>query len=231
MPQRIFIMTCDLFPPGSVGAVAFDHDGTLVNSLPGVVAATNAALVEHGHAPCYAEEIIAGMVLATGPRMGLHAKVDDPAEQTAMNVTYYKHARLIIPSLATLYPGVGALLEMLTRRGLRLAVVSNSEGVGIRTVMQKLGILRYFTTVLGEEDAPAPKPDPRGLLRAAERMQREPWWCVFVGDSLPDRLVARNAGMRSIGVTWGIHPRHEMLDTGFDVLVDRADEIVALVAG
>ena len=223
-------MTSDLFSPDTISAAAFDHDGTLVNSLPAVVASTNATLVEAGFPEVPASEIIAAMVLPTAPRLGHHAGVSDPALQTTMAERFYVHAAELFPSRCQLYPGVLPMLETLAARGLPMAVISNNEGALIRRIMQQLGILRFFTTVLGEEDMPAPKPDPRGLLHAAERMQREPWWCVFVGDSSPDRLVARNAGMRSIGVTWGIHPRAEMEGIGFDVLVDRPEDITALIA-
>lgn len=221
-----------LFPPASIAAVAFDHDGTLVNSLPGVVAASNVALVEHGYPPCSADEVITGMVLATGPRMGALAKVDDPAEQTRLNTTFYRHARILMPQTAVLYPGIGGMVEGLHRRGLPLGVVSNNEGTVVRMMMERLGILRFFTAgaVLGEDDAPAPKPHPGGMRLACERMGVEPGRTLFVGDSHPDCDGAHAAGLRAAGVTWGIHPRAEMAGFGFDVLVDATGELADLIA-
>jgi phosphoglycolate phosphatase len=217
------------FAPGSVAAVAFDHDGTLVNSIPAVVAATNATLIEAGFAPVSAEAVVAAMPLPTGPRLGSHAGLTDPREHARLAELFYRHAHELAPTRCQLYPGVAELLPALTARGIPMAVVSNNEGALVRKILGNLGILHHFTTILGEEDMPAPKPDPRGLLRATERMQREAFWCVFVGDSHPDSRVAHNAGMRSIGVTWGIHPRAEMADFGFDALVDTPDELLALL--
>lgn len=214
-----------------ITAVAFDHDGTLVNSLPGVVAATNAALVEFGYPPCPADEIIPGMVLATGQRMGAIAKVADPDEQTRLNAAFYRHAHRLMRQHAVLYPGVGALIETLHGRGLGLGVVSNNSGAIVRSVLEHLGILRFFTpgAVLGEDDALVPKPHPGGVLRVCERMGAMPERMLFVGDSHPDCDAARAAGVRSVGVTWGIHPRAEMAGFGFDALVDTTAELLALV--
>jgi 2-phosphoglycolate phosphatase len=218
-----------LFPPATIAAVVFDHDGTLVDSLSAVAEATNRALVEHGFARVPDHEVVTGMSLATNRRMGVHARVEDAAEQATLAATFYRHARELAPAKCTLYPGVSELVQTLAGHGLPLAVVSNNQGVVVRSVMQKLGLLRFFTTVLGEEDAAAPKPDPRGLLRAAASMRREPWWCVYVGDSHPDCQAAHAAGMRAIGVTWGIHPRQDMTDLGFDTLVDSAVELLELI--
>lgn len=215
--------------PCSLSAVAFDHDGTLVNSLAAVVAATNAALVEHGHAEQAADIIISNMFRATDPRMGFHAGVSDKAEQTRMSATFYRHARILAPVQCSLYPGVIPLLERLTQRRIPLAVVSNNEGVVIRRVMKQLGVLDHFSAALGEEDFATPKPHPSGLLRACELLHSTPTTTVFVGDSHPDCDAAHAAGMLAIGVTWGIHPRSEMQHFGCDYLVDTPEQLWGLL--
>ena len=75
---------------------------------------------------------------------------------------------------------------------------------------------------------PAPKPDPGGLLLAAARMGRPAGDCVYVGDSGSDAGAAHAAGMRSVGVTWGIHTPAQVRAMGFDWVVERPGEIAEL---
>ena len=76
---------------------------------------------------------------------------------------------------------------------------------------------------------PAPKPDPRGIIKAAAAMQVACDACIYVGDSGGDAQAAHAAGMVAIGVTWGIHPRSAMAGMGFDGLIDAPHELLALL--
>ena len=217
-------------PPRSapIHGVLYDHDGTLVNSLPVVVAATNRALREHGHAEDAGAAIIAAMVLPTAPRMGHHSGVTDGAGQSRLAHAFYRIARELA-GLASLYPGVPELLAAAAVRGLPQGVVSNNDGAFVRAVLTGFGLDHHFAAVIGELDMPAPKPDPRGLLLAAERMGRQPGDCIYVGDSGSDATAAHAAGMRSVGVTWGIHTPAQVRGMGFDWVVERPGEIEGLL--
>ena len=89
-----------------IRAVIYDHDGTLVNSLPMVVAATNRVLVANGFAEEPPAVVIAGMVLATGPRMGHHARTLDPGVQSRLAAKFYAAARELGPVHARAYDGI-----------------------------------------------------------------------------------------------------------------------------
>ncbi len=209
--------------------VIFDHDGTLVDSLQVVVAATNRVLADHGFQLEQPKVIIAAMVHPTAPRMGLHAGVDDPVQQRRLAVDFCLAARAIGAKHAALYAGIDELVRGLARRSHPLGVVSNNDGVFVRQVLGDFGIAAHFAAIYGEEDMPAPKPDHRGLVKAAAAMSRDARNCVYVGDSGGDAQAAHAAGMRAIGVTWGIHGRHEMEAMGFDRLIDHPRELGALL--
>jgi len=213
----------------SILGVIFDHDGTLVDSLPAVVAATNHALRDAGLPEDDPERIVSAMVLATVPRMGFHAGVSDVGEQQRLAREFYRHFKVYGPGYSALYPGIADLLVQLAHRGAAMGVVSNNHGDLIRDIMSKLGIGSHFRCSVGEEDMPAPKPDPRGLLRVISDLGLRPWQCVYVGDSRIDAQVARAAGVRAFGVTWGISPRDEMEAYGFDLLLDHPREILGAV--
>ena len=210
--------------------VLFDHDGTLVDSLAVVVEATNRVLPRWGAPTLPRADIVRGMALPTAPRMGRHAGTDDAAAQALLAEAFYVAARELGPGLATLYPRVLDCLAALAGNGLRLAVVSNNDAALIAAIARALGLDRHLGVQIGEQDMASPKPHPSGALIAARRLGLEPAECCFVGDSRADSGAAAAAGMRSIGVTWGIHRRDEMLGMGFDALVDGADELAALIA-
>lgn len=211
-----------------IDGLVYDHDGTLVDSLTVVVEATNATLRARGLQLCTPKAIIKGMAHATLPRMGLHAGTADPQLQAELAREFYVHMHRL-PQLCRLYPGVAELLDGVRARGLPQALVSNNSGPFIRAAISHLGYAGHFVAAIGEDDAPAPKPDPRGALLAAARCGVDPTACLFVGDSPADRNAGHGAGMRTVGVTWGIHDRSEMLDMGFDMLIDQPAELLALL--
>jgi phosphoglycolate phosphatase len=176
-------------------------------------------------------EVVAGMVLPTAPRMGRHARTDDPLLQLALAREFYLSAHRVGAPLARHYPGVREAVAALAARGLVQAVVSNNEGRLIRRIMGELGLAPHFRLLWGEEDVPAPKPDSRGIAACLAALGASPRESVYVGDGLGDVTAARGAGLRVIGVTWGIHPRDEMERAGFDVLVDSADEMRRVLEG
>jgi phosphoglycolate phosphatase len=217
--------------PKNIAGVIYDHDGTLIDSLGAVVAATNRALREHGFAPAAADDIIAGMARATAPRMGWHSGVADPAAQQRLALAFYAAARVLSPRRSRPYPGIAGLVRSLARRGIRQGVVSNNEGALVRAVLAAHGLAIHFGAIRGDADVPAPKPDPRGLLQCVEALGLTPGKCLYVGDSPCDAQTARAAGMASVGVTWGIHEPSQMGGMGFTRLVDSPAEFLAMVGG
>jgi HAD superfamily hydrolase (TIGR01509 family) len=215
--------------PRPIAGVIYDFDGTLADSIAVVVAATNAVLEARGLAGLPAPEVVAGMVWPTAPRMGRHAGIADLALQRALAEEFYVHANRLGPGLARSYPGVPELVAAVRDRGLPQGVVSNNQGLLVRKVLAALGLARDIGCAFGEEDMPAPKPDPRGLLAVAAVLGLDPAHCVYVGDTVGDARTAANAGMAAIGVTWGIHPRAELAGAGFAALVDAPAELLALL--
>ena len=190
-----------------------------------VVAASNAVLAAHGYATLPAKEIIQGMVLPTAPRMGSHARQEDPLVQRRLAEEFYVQAHALT-GLARGYAGIAGLLGRAHRLGIRQGVVSNNQGALVRRFMAQSDLDRYCQLMWGEEDVPAPKPDPRGITAAAQALGGLEG-CIFVGDGITDVLGALRVGMPVIGVTWGIHPRAEMEAMGFDALVDSAEQLRA----
>jgi N-acetyl-D-muramate 6-phosphate phosphatase len=209
-------------PLTTARAVVFDHDGTLIDSAPAVVAATNAVLVAAGLPPSSSAAIVAGMALPTAPRMGVHAGISDPVRCAGLAAAFYDAFRRSLSAPA--FPGMADVVAGLAASGRPIAVVSNNEGRSVRSLLATAGMLHHCRVAWGEEDVPAPKPDPRGLALAAARLGLRPEACVYVGDAPVDAAAATAAGMDSILVSWGVHPRPGLIATGRPV----ADSVVDL---
>ena len=212
-----------------IEAILYDHDGTLVDSLGIVVAATNRVL-ERRHLPLRpGPEIIAAMVHPTAPRMGLHAGIDDPDEQRRLALEFYAAAHEVGSASAKVYGGVPALLGTIGARGIPQGVISNNQGRLIRRLLADLALAAHFGVVLGEEDMPSPKPDPGGLRIAAERLGVAIERCIYVGDTAGDLHTAQAAGIRCIGVTWGITSRTDLARHRFAALIDRPEQLAEVI--
>ncbi|MBA3699942.1 MAG: HAD family hydrolase [Planctomycetes bacterium] len=215
--------------PLKYDVVLYDHDGTLVNSLPVVVAATNAVLVRHGFPAEPPQVVIDAMVYATTPRMGFHARGSDPALHPRLAEEFYAEARRLGPLHATAYDGVVDLLATLAVRGVKQGIISNNQGEVVRIITRHLGILPHLAFAWGEDDVSTPKPAPDGIRQAAEKLGVPLDRVLFVGDSENDSEAAQAAGVACVGVTWGIHSRAKLATLGFDHLIDHPRELLPLI--
>jgi phosphoglycolate phosphatase-like HAD superfamily hydrolase len=102
----------------------------------------------------------------------------------------------------TVFPGIGATLELLAAAGLKLAIYTGSQGESLPPLEQS-GLMRHFDLVLTSAHVAQRKPHPEGLIRCLEALGVSPEEAAYVGDSVQDIQAARAAGMTAIGVLSG----------------------------
>jgi len=187
--------------------VVFDLDGTLVDSSRDIAASVNAALgrVAPGTAALSLEAILsfvgegAGLLVERSLR---HAGLGLSTEEVLPVYIDCYRERLL--DTTRLYPGVAEALDALA--GTTLAVLTNKPGDMSRTILGGLGVASRFARVRGAGDVPSRKPDPAGLLGLMSELGARAGETWMVGDSATDVGVARAAGTRVAGVTWGFQP-------------------------
>lgn len=129
-----------------------------------------------------------------------------------------------------LYPGVGDVLQTLSVEKHTLAVLTNKP-VRISTdILRALNLSELFLRVYGGDSFPQKKPDPVGITTLRQEAGVESRHTLMVGDSGVDVQTARNAGVRSCGVTWGFQPEAFEKDAP-DYLVHSASELLAVING
>ncbi|MDR6772338.1 phosphoglycolate phosphatase [Azospirillum sp. BE72] len=216
----------------AIRAVAFDLDGTLVDSVADLMHASNALLAELGRPPVDlpsvrsfvgdgAPKLVERVLAATG---GAPAP-DEAARCLERFLAIYEAD----PSAhSALYPGVADTLKALAAAGLRLGVCTNKPMAATMRLLDDLGIAGRFAAVVGGDSYPTRKPSPEPLLGLLERLGVRPEEAVFVGDNEHDVAAARAAGVaRVLMVPYGYArvplaglPHDGVLD-GFADLVKR----------
>lgn len=213
--------------------VAFDLDGTLVETHEDLVGTLNRMLAQRGlpEAPMEsAAELIGGgarALLQHGfERAG--ASWDEahaPALFEAFLADYVEH----IADHSKPFPGVVETLERLAARGATLCVATNKRTDLSEILLEKLDLTRHFAAIVGPDRVSARKPSGAHLIEAVRMAGGDPARAIMVGDASPDTGAARDAGIPCIVVTFG-YTRIPPAELGGTVLVDRFSEIETVVA-
>lgn len=183
------------------GLVAFDLDGTLVDSATDLAAAASALTVELGGRPLTRPEVVA-MVGEGAPvlvrRVLIAAGLDPETPGATARFLELYDARML--DTTVLYPGIRLVLDALDPL-LPLAVVTNKPERPAHRVLDALGVRQYFLEVIGGDGAWPRKPDPAGLRSLDMHAGGGP--IVLVGDSPIDRQTAERAGAAFVLAAYG----------------------------
>lgn len=210
-------------------AVIFDLDGTLLNTLGDLRAATNHALEVRGLPPHSMEEIrqfigngIRLLICRAMPEGTPEAEIDAALDDFKAYYAAHIHDRTVP------YDGIPQLLTALRKRGIKVAVLSNK----IDSASQQL--IEYFfpgktDVVFGEHVGVPRKPDPTSCRMVMQQLGVQPEQVLYVGDSGTDMQTAKNAGLYAVGVTWGFRSKEVLLEYGADILVHRPEQILQIL--
>ena len=208
-------------------AFVFDLDGTLLNTLPDLVALTNRSLAKAGFPTRTEPEILS--FVGNGLRALMECAVPEGASAHDVDAVMQNwkddYAEFGI-ALTAPYEGMCETLVALKERGKKLAVLSNKFDGGVQEIIP-IHFPGIFDAMHGEGPLFPRKPDPTGLLRTAEELGVKPEAAAYVGDSGSDMRVARSAGMFAIGVTWGYRAERELREQGADAVVAAPEELLA----
>ena len=212
----------------SYDAFVFDLDGTLLDTLPDLVAVTNEALASCGF-PLRTREQIKSYV-GNGVRALMYQAVpeDTPPDEAERAMAEWKRIHpLIGTKLTRPYPGIVETVGALRQRGAKTAVLSNKFDGGVQQVMEQF-MPGLFDARHGEGEGFPRKPDPTGLLKTLDELGVSPDRAVYAGDSPGDIVTARNAGTLAIGVSWGYHNAAELEAAQADYVITSAEQLLAL---
>ncbi len=205
--------------------LVFDLDGTLIDSALDLALAVNAVRADAGMAPL-PHQTVYGYVGNGAPMLiqrSLECAADDPRARRGLQFFYeYYHEHML--DNTDLYPGVRESLDSWRAGGVEMAVLTNKPVRFSRHILAGLGLSEHFGRVYGGNSFATKKPDPEGLETIVRELEGERAKTLMVGDSSVDILTARNAGVASAGVTYGLRPE-SLKEHPPDILVDSMGEL------
>jgi len=209
----------------SIKAIIFDLDGTLIDSSVDITNALNYAMEPYSLKRLTREDTV--KLVGEGITR-LIEKIAGNLDETGkadVALRFITHYTEHVADYTREYPGVRETLESLVKY--RKAVISNKRESLSKLVLQELGLLRYFSLVVGSDTTTERKPSPVPVLKALTELRAEPCEAVMVGDSNFDVDAGKAAGVTTVAVTYGYRPRPVIAHA--DYLIDRMSDLLPLV--
>jgi len=206
-----------------VRVLIFDLDGTLIDSGVDLALSVNATLKEMHRAPLPHDQIFGyvgqGAAKLIEQALGQGSTRVECEQALAFFLSYYREHML---DNTVTYPGVREALAAFD--GMPMAVLTNKPVRFSRQILEGLGLAPYFRYIYGGNSFEFKKPHPIGMETLVAEAAVDPSCAMMVGDSSVDIQTARNAGVRSCGVTYGFAPE-SLREPAPDLLVDRMEEL------
>jgi phosphoglycolate phosphatase len=210
--------------------IAFDLDGTLVDTAPDLLAALDATLENDGLNPPDAHE--ARNFIGGGARLMIERALAFNRVQFAkekidgMLLTFLIHYEDHIADHSRPFPGVELALERLAAEGALLVVCTNKHERYAAKLLRELKLAEHFLFIAGGDTFPYRKPDPRHLIDAVERAGGDAEHAVLIGDSETDVVTARAAEIPVVAVSFG-YTDIPPAALGADTLVHKFEDVPA----
>ena len=221
-------------PVRNLRLLIFDLDGTLVDSRQDLSNSVNAMLRHFGRHELPMDVI--ATYIGDGAPMLVRRALGDPKDEHFVHVAlqffldYYRKHKL---DTTFVYDGVIDALNALSATASlprKMAVLSNKPVGPSRAIVDALGMNEFFFQVYGGNSFETKKPDPFGVRMLLREANCEASEAVLIGDSDVDVLTAQNAGIFSVGCSYGLSP-HTLEAAPPDVMVDNPREWIELFGG
>ena len=212
--------------------IIFDLDGTLLDTREDIADACNYAL---RMCECTEKELNDYNLLVGRGIMNLFRGALPPEhrnEEMVMKMKSYFVPRYNehIADCTKPYPGIINMLDRLTAKGIVFAIASNKYQEGTEALAAKFFGRYGFVSILGQREGMPIKPNPEIIRRAMAAVPGiSADEVIYCGDSDVDMQTGLNAGVRTIGVTWGFRSREELAAYEPWMLAESPEEICTAV--
>lgn len=220
--------------PIEISAVAFDLDGTLVDTLPDLHEAGNRTLADLGLAPVGVDEVrdYVGDGVDRLVKRILTGNADGEPEAELFErarANFGEHYWQLLGRASRPFPGVPKALDRMRSLGLRLACVTNKPGKFTLPLLESVGLLPRLDLIVSGDTLPRKKPDPLPLAHCAERFGVPQVRLLMIGDSRNDTTAARAAGSPVFCVPYGYRGGVDVRELDCDAIVVTVSDSLELI--
>ncbi|MGL4928656.1 MAG: phosphoglycolate phosphatase [Plesiomonas sp.] len=209
-----------------IRGIAFDLDGTLVDSVPDLALAIDLMLQDLQY-PTAGEARVrewvgngADSLVKRALTWAQEGFVPDIVKVREARARFDQHYATHLCVSSRTYPGVMDTLFSLKEQGLPLAIVTNKPTAFVAPLLQALNLDLYFSPTIGGDDVAVRKPHPAGLYLVLGTLGLRPHELLVVGDSENDIKAAKAAGCPSVGLTYGYNYDEPIAHSEPDLILD-----------
>ncbi|MCW7546819.1 MULTISPECIES: phosphoglycolate phosphatase [Photorhabdus] len=216
-----------------IRAIAFDLDGTLVDSAGGLADALDQALLAKG-LPAAGKERVAAWVgngadimverALTWARVKLTAQLHKETREL-----FDRFYETTVTTGSQLFPEVKVTLAELAKHNLPMGIITNKPTPFIAPLLASLGISEYFSLVLGGDDVKEKKPHPAPIYLTMGTFGLRKEELLFVGDSRNDILAAQAAGCPCVGLTYGYNYGESIALSNPDCILTNFSDLLSTI--
>jgi len=215
--------------------IFFDLDGTLLDSIPGIVASLRFTFETQLNFTRPDDILISGIGTPLDEQINVHYASEfgaPPSEAQLIHLreTYIEHNLSTHDETIRAFPGVPELLDTLTSLQVPMGIVTSKPQSTARRGLNVCGLAAHFQFVIGYDDVEHPKPHPEPVLRAVTLSNAHPKDCLFVGDAPHDILAGRRAGVDTAGVLWGPFSAKILNEANPAYLFEKVSDVIGWVA-
>lgn len=213
-------------------AIVFDLDGTLLDTIQDLANSMNSVLSMYGYPthPVEKYHYFVGNGMVNLVKSALPQEVvANESDLTKYIEAYREEYNKRWDDTTRAYEGVPELLDELTKRGIKMAILSNKPDNFTHLTVAKLLPNWKFDIIYGERPSVPRKPDPAGALEIAEILNIPVKEFLYLGDSGVDMETANAAGMYAVGALWGLREADELQASGARTLIGKPEELIKLL--
>ena len=215
---------------GNIDTVLFDFDGTVMN--------TNDVILQswqHTFRMLRGREEDPEVLLKTfGEPLETTMKKFFPEMPVGESIKVYRSFHYDnFGDLISVFPGMDDLIAEVKRRGYRLGLVTSRLYNTTMQGLEKYGLKEYFDVIVTANDTTKHKPDPEPVNITLEKLGAKPENSIMLGDTLFDLMCAKNAGVRSVLVSWSLalsgKTKEDLGDAAPDYILEKPEDLLEII--
>jgi HAD superfamily hydrolase (TIGR01509 family) len=219
-----------------VGAVMFDLDGTLIDSID-----IYFTIVEKTLERLKLPAVSRNQILAAAESDDFKWELILPQKVLNRKEKIIDEAWAMISEIAPqmfagnldLIQGAERSVEIMAQNGLKIGLVTSTQRKYLELKMQPLkdaGVDKLFEAIITSDDVAMKKPAPDPLIACARQLDMKPDSCVYVGDTTTDIKAGKAAGMRTVGVLTGFDDYESLNRENPDAIIDSVQMLGSVIA-